>query len=114
MSFERRKIRTGIVVGDKMDKAIVVLVKWSSRHLLYGKLVRHTTKFSAHDGGNQSKVGDLVSIIESRPLSKSKRWRLKEILVSAEFADVQPGEILVDESVVPTRRRGVQKSPVSD
>ncbi len=78
-----RKTRTGIVVSDKMDKTIVVAIKTKVRHPLYGKMVNRTTKFKAHDENNECGIGDTVKIMETRPLSKDKRWRLVEIIEKA-------------------------------
>lgn len=78
-----RKELIGKVVGDKMDKTIVVMVETYKRHKLYGKRVKYSTKFKAHDENNQAKVGDIVRIMETRPLSKDKRWRLVEIVEEA-------------------------------
>jgi len=100
MSYERRKVRIGLVVSDKMDKTIVVNYTWSSPHLIYKKAIRRETRFMTHDPENLAKLGDVVRIIESRPISKTKRWRLAEILSSQEIAEIQPEEIQVDESVV--------------
>ena len=79
-----KKILEGKVVSDKMDKTIVVAVENRRPHPRYKKIVVRTNKFKAHDESNQSKVGDLVEIIEHVPMSKTKRWLLKEILVKAE------------------------------
>ena len=78
-----RKIRTGVVVSDKMDKTIVVAIKTKVRHPLYGKMVNRTRKFKAHDEENSCGIGDTVRIMETRPLSKDKRWRLVEIIEKA-------------------------------
>ena len=78
-----RKTRTGVVVSDKMDKTIVVAIKTKVRHPLYGKMVNRTRKFKAHDEQNQCGIGDTVKIMETRPLSKDKRWRLVEIVEKA-------------------------------
>lgn len=78
-----RKTRTGIVVSDKMDKTVVVAVRTKVRHPLYGKMVNKTTKFKAHDENNECGVGDTVRIMETRPLSKDKRWRIVEIIEKA-------------------------------
>ena len=80
MSSERRLTRTGIVVSDKMDKTIVVRVERQFKHPLYKKIVRKHKKFKAHDENNECKVGDVVQIQESRPLSHDKRWILKKII----------------------------------
>jgi small subunit ribosomal protein S17 len=78
-----RKTRIGRVVSDKMDKTIVVAVETKVRHPLYGKTMNRTTKFKAHDENNEAKINDRVSIMETRPLSKDKRWRLVEIVEKA-------------------------------
>ena len=78
-----RKVREGLVVSDKMDKTVVVAVEDRVKHPLYGKVVRRTNKLKAHDEGNSAGVGDRVLLMETRPLSKSKRWRLVEILEKA-------------------------------
>lgn len=78
-----RKQRVGTVVSDKMDKTIVVAVKTKVMHPLYGKTVNRTTKFKAHDENNECQIGDTVRIMETRPLSKDKRWRLVEIVEKA-------------------------------
>ncbi|MDU4961538.1 MAG: 30S ribosomal protein S17 [Sporomusaceae bacterium] len=74
-----RKVRIGKVVSDKMDKTVVVAVERLVQHKLYSKPVKKTTKFKAHDENNESRTGDTVTIMETRPLSKDKRWRLVEI-----------------------------------
>ena len=78
-----RKTRTGIVVSDKMDKTIVVTIEDNVRHPLYKKIIKRTVKLKAHDENNECRVGDRVSIMETRPLSKDKRWRLVEIIEKA-------------------------------
>lgn len=78
-----RKNRIGKVVSDKMEKTIVVAIETKVRHPLYGKTVNRTTKFKVHDENNEAKIGDRVSIMETRPLSKDKRWRLVEIVEKA-------------------------------
>lgn len=79
-----RKVRIGKVVSNKMQKTIVVAVEDRIRHPLYNKIVRRTKKFKAHDEDNQCNIGDIVKIMETRPLSKEKRWRLVEIIKKAE------------------------------
>ena len=79
----RRKIREGLVVGDAMNKTVVVVIEELKPHPLYKKVVRHRTRFKAHDEDNACSVGDRVRIAETRPLSKDKRWRLDEILEKA-------------------------------
>ena len=78
-----RKVREGIVVSDKMDKTITVAVERKGKHPIYGKFVKKTTKFHAHDEKNEAKPGDVVRIMETRPLSKTKRWLLVEIVEKA-------------------------------
>ena len=78
-----RKTRIGIVVSDKMDKTVVVAVKDLEQHKMYKKLIKKTVKFKAHYENNEAHVGDKVSIMETRPLSKDKRWRVVEILERA-------------------------------
>ena len=78
-----RKIKVGKVVSDKMDKTVVVAIETLVRHPLYGKSLKRTTRFKAHDENNECKTGDRVKIMETRPLSKDKRWRLVEIIERA-------------------------------
>ena len=78
-----RKTRVGKVVSDKMDKTVVVAVVDSVKHPLYGKVVKRTYKLKAHDENNECKVGDRIKVMETRPLSKDKRWRLVEIIEKA-------------------------------
>lgn len=79
-----RKARTGVVVSDAMDKTVVVQVEQRKAHPLYGKMLRRTSKLKAHDEENQAHVGDRVRLVETRPISKTKRWRLAEVLERAE------------------------------
>ncbi|MCR6543963.1 30S ribosomal protein S17 [Dehalobacterium formicoaceticum] len=78
-----RKTRIGHVVSDKMDKTVVVRVESKVRHPLYGRIVKQSKKFKAHDENNEASMGDKVKIMETRPLSKEKRWRLVEVLEKA-------------------------------
>ena len=78
-----RKTRIGVVVSDKMDKTIVVAIRTRVKHPLYGKIMNHTNKVKAHDEENQCGIGDTVKIMETRPLSKEKHWRLVEIIEKA-------------------------------
>ena len=78
-----RKIREGYVVSDKMDKTVVVVVEDREKHPTYGKVIRRTKKYKAHDGENACGVGDRVRLMETRPLSATKRWRVAEILEKA-------------------------------
>ena len=79
----QRKVYTGRVVSDKMDKTITVMIETHKKHSLYGKRVKYSKKFKAHDEQNEAKIGDIVRIMETRPLSKDKRWRLVEIIEKA-------------------------------
>ncbi len=79
----RRKLRTGVVVSDAMDKTVVVQISSQVRHSLYGKTLRRTSKLKAHDEANEARVGDRVRVVETRPLSRTKRWRLVEVVERA-------------------------------
>ena len=83
MDRNLRKTRVGIVTSDKMDKTVVVSVRDKVRHPLYNKIVNHTIKLKAHDENNECGVGDRVLIMETRPLSKDKRWRVAQIIEKA-------------------------------
>jgi small subunit ribosomal protein S17 len=78
-----RKVRVGVVVSDKMDKTVVVRIDRHVRHALYGKTIKRSSKLSAHDEANDAHVGDTVRVMETRPISKSKRWRVVEIVERA-------------------------------
>ncbi|MBZ4652380.1 MAG: ribosomal protein 1 [Proteiniphilum sp.] len=78
-----RKERIGVVSSNKMDKTVTVAVKWKEKHPIYGKFVNKTKKFHAHDEMNDCNIGDTVRIMETRPLSKSKRWRVVEVMERA-------------------------------
>jgi len=91
---KKRKIKIGKVVSDRMEKTVVVSVMTSRRHPIYKKILRSAVKYKVHDEENQAKRGDEVKIIETRPLSKEKRWRILEILVKREAIEIQPEEIL--------------------
>ena len=89
----KRKTRIGSVVSDKMDKTVVVAVEMTKHHPLYKKTIRKAVKYKAHDEKNECKEGNVVRIIETRPLSRDKRWRVVEIIVKKETVEVQPKEI---------------------
>ena len=91
---ENRKTRTGTVVSDKMDKTVVVVVQSLRRHKLYKKVIRHTSKFKVHDENNNCKVGDVVKIVETRPLSKDKNWRVVQIIGRKELVEKEPTETI--------------------
>ena len=78
-----RKTRVGIVVSDKMDKSIVVAIQDNVKHKVYNKIIKRTTKIHAHDEKNECNIGDKVEVMETRPLSKTKRWRLVQIIEKA-------------------------------
>lgn len=90
---KQHKTRVGYVVGNKMDKTVVVSVESARRHPRYQKIVRSSAKFMAHDEKKECKPGDLVRISETRPLSKTKRWRVTEIINKGEVVELQPKEI---------------------
>lgn len=79
----RRKTRVGVVVSDRMEKTVVVAVERIMRHPLYGKTVKRTKKFHAHDENNECNMGDVVEIMETRPLSRTKRWRVSRVIQKA-------------------------------
>lgn len=83
MERNTRKVRVGKVVSNKMDKTIVVAIESLVRHPLYGKIIKQTKKFKAHDEENACQIGDVVKVMETRPLSKDKRWRVIEIMEKA-------------------------------
>lgn len=83
MERNLRKERVGVVVSNKMEKTIVVAVRWKEKHPIYGKFVNKTRKFHAHDENNECGIGDTVRIMETRPLSKTVRWRLTQIVERA-------------------------------
>ena len=89
----KRKTRIGHVVSNKMDKTVVVAVETRRRHPLYKKTIKGTVKYKAHDENNKCGIGDIVRIIETRPLSRQKRWRVAEIMTKREVVEIQPKEI---------------------
>jgi len=89
----RRKERVGVVVSNKMQKTVVVAVETFKRHRIYKKILRRMRRFKAHDENNACALGDLVRIVETRPLSKDKRWRVAQVLVRGEVPEVAPKEI---------------------
>ncbi|MFN8532073.1 MAG: 30S ribosomal protein S17 [Dehalococcoidia bacterium] len=91
--FQDRRTLTGTVVGNKMDKTVVVAVERVKRHPLYRRTIRRTTKYKAHDEKNQCNLGDLVKMIESRPISKEKRWRVIEIVKKGDVPDLKPQDV---------------------
>ena len=87
------KTRIGRVVSDKMDKTVVVAVEMSKRHSLYKKTIKRVVKYKVHDKNNECHGGDVVRIIETRPLSREKRWRVAEVISKADTVEVKPEEI---------------------
>ena len=93
-TMERQcKTRQGRVVSDRMDKTVVVAVETLKHHPLYKKVIRGSVKYKAHDENNEFKMGDKVKIIETRPLSKDKRWRVAELITKGKVVEVKPEEI---------------------
>ena len=89
----RRKVRTGRVLSNKMDKTVVVVVETTKHHPLYKKTIKKSAKYKAHDAGNECGEGDIVSIVETRPLSREKRWRVAEIITKKAAVEIKPEEI---------------------
>ena len=89
----KHKTRLGRVVSGNMDKTVVVSVETPRRHPVYKKIIRRAVKYKAHDEKNECKLGDVVRIVETRPLSKTKRWRVGEIVTKGEVVEVKPEEI---------------------
>ena len=89
----KHKTRIGRVVSNKMDKTVVVTVETAKHHPLYNKTIKKMVRYKAHDGKNECGEGDIVRIVETRPLSKEKRWRVTEIITKKEILEVQPKEI---------------------
>jgi len=89
----KHKNRIGRVVSNKMDKTVVVAVETLRRHPLYKKTIKRTVKYKAHDESNKCGLGDIVRIVETRPLSRQKRWRVAEIITKGEVVEIQPREI---------------------
>ena len=101
MAITMRKVRVGSVVATRMDKTAVVELVWKQRHRVYRKQMRRVTRFYVHDPDNQCRIGDTVRIQETRPISRTKHWRLLDIMARREVADVRPID-LEDDSIVPT------------
>ena len=99
MTQGKRKTRLGRVTSDKMDKTVVVMVETRRRHPRYHRVIRHRVKFKAHDAENACRTGDLVRIVETRPLSREKRWRVEEILARGVGVEVPPKEMSDDSAV---------------
>jgi small subunit ribosomal protein S17 len=89
----KHKVRQGRVISDKMDKTVVVAVEVAVHHPLYHKTIKKAVKYKAHDENKSCKVGDIVKISETRPLSHEKRWRVSEVVLKAEVVEVKPADI---------------------
>jgi small subunit ribosomal protein S17 len=102
----KRKVRLGQVVGDSMDKTVVVEVSGPKRHPLYKKTIRRVVRYKAHDEKNECQVGDKVRIVETRPLSREKRWRVAEIVAKGELVEISPEEITQEDldKVMPEKK----------
>jgi small subunit ribosomal protein S17 len=92
--MNKRKVRIGTVISDKMDQTAVVSVERLSHHPLYHKTIKSSVKYKAHNNNNESKTGDQVRIVETRPLSKEKRWRIAQIIKKGEPVEVKPTEVV--------------------
>jgi len=90
---KKHKTRVGRVVSNRMDKTVVVAIETPKRHPLYKKTIKRMVKYKAHDENNECRLGDIVRIVETRPLSRQKRWRVAEIITKGEVVEVQPKEI---------------------
>jgi small subunit ribosomal protein S17 len=97
--FQDRRTLIGTVVSNKMDKTVVVAVERVKRHPLYRRTIRRTTKYKAHDEKNECRLGDVVKLVESRPLSREKRWRVIQILKQGDVPEVKPQDVGVGEGV---------------
>jgi len=105
----KRKIRQGRVISNKMEKTIVVAVESSRRHPIYKKTITKTTRYKAHDEKNECKPGDVVRLVETRPLSKEKRWRVSEIITRVKELDVKPEEIAVEPEALGIKPEAVEE-----
>ena len=104
----QEKLQTGVVISNKMDKTVVVRIDRQKRHRLYGKTLRVTRRYKAHDEKNECNLGDVVRIAETRPLSREKRWRIVDIVTKGDVAELAPREIganILDET------REVEEAP---
>jgi small subunit ribosomal protein S17 len=108
----KQKVRLGQVVSDRMDKTVVVEVSGPKRHPLYKKTIRRVVRYKAHDEKNECRVGDKVRIVETRPLSREKRWRVAEIVTKGEVVEISPEEITQEdlEKVIPEKKEKAAKA----
>ena len=117
MSAVNRKRRIGQVISDKMDKTVVVAVQWRQQHPIYRKSIRRISKFHAHDEQNDARIGDRVLIVETKPLSRLKRWRIAEILERHEVPEIAPQEIgaeIEEEIAQPEAAVAVTEAPQAE
>jgi small subunit ribosomal protein S17 len=112
----KQKVRLGQVVSDRMDKTVVVEVSGPKRHPLYKKTIRRVVRYKAHDEKNECRVGDKVRIIETRPLSREKRWRVAEIVAKGEVVEISPEEITQEdlEKVIPEKKEKAAKAEAAE
>ncbi len=110
MAITMRKVRVGSVVATRMDKTAVVELVWKQRHRVYRKQMRRVTRFYVHDPDNQCRIGDTVRIQETRPISRTKHWRLLDIMARREVADVRPID-LEDSSLLRTAAAESDEEP---
>ena len=108
MVRNNRKVRIGRVVSNKMDKTVVVAIEWRQRHPVYKKSVRKITKLHAHDAENKCQIGDIVNLMETRPLSKTKRWRVTDIVNTEEIRVMSPEQV---EGLEDNDEEGAQAEP---
>ena len=108
-----RKVRTGSVVRTSREKTAVVEMVWKQRHRIYGKQMRRVARFQVHDPENQCRLGDVVRIEETRPISKTKHWRLMEILQRRQVADVAPIELESDAEIVVPEAETAEDAPAA-
>lgn len=111
MAKTMRKIRVGSVVSTRMDKTAVVEMVWKQRHRVYRKQMRRVTRFYVHDPEGQCEIGDTVRIQETRPISRTKHWRLLDILSRREVADVRPIDLEIDVEVDPAANEAGSEAP---
>ena len=116
MSFESRKTKIGRVVKDSMDKTVVVTVDRRRSHRLYKKSLNVRKKYVVHDAQNEASVGDLISLIETRPISRTKRWRLLDIIEKVDLAEVTPEDIQLAEDVQKAQKTApeVEEEPAAE
>lgn len=114
MARSMRKVRTGSVVRAGQEKTTVVEMVWKQRHRIYGKQMRRVARFQVHDPENQCRLGDVVRIEETRPISKTKHWRLLEILQRRQVADVAPIELESDAVIVEPQVEAPNEASVAD